>query len=370
MVTFMYGIDFARLERRYGEYWNRENHDTPLLSVYVSAPLAEPDMPKTPENIRERWLDVEAAVARARRHAENTYFGGDAYPMYNPNLGPDILGAICGCGIEFGEDTSWAVNCVEDWAAHPPIAFDENNFWFKKILEMTEAACAGSRGDYLVGVTDLHSGMDGLVSLRGPENLCLDIKDSPELVPPRLAEMHAVYMEVYSRLEAAILKAQRGTSCWMGVWHPSKRWYVTSDDFAALISHEDFERFVVPHVEAELDYLDASIFHLDGPDALRHLDRLLAMPKLCGIQWVYGAGQPTARHWPEVLKKIQAAGKLIVIPVAPEDVAPLCELLEPEGVHMNCSVPTRGDADALVALAASIYKGKRNKKCFIANGGE
>ena len=64
---------------------------------------------------------------------------------------------------------------------------------------------------------------------------------------------------------------------------------------------------------AELDWLPASMYHLDGPGALRHLDRLLQMDKLKGVQWVYGAGQPSARYWLDVLKKIQAAGKNIQV---------------------------------------------------------
>lgn len=59
-----------------------------------------------------------------------------------------------------------------------------------------------------------------------------------------------------------------------------------------MISTQMYEELVVGELLEELDFLDASIYHLDGPDALKHLDRLLAIDKLKGIQWVYGAGQP------------------------------------------------------------------------------
>jgi hypothetical protein len=45
---------------------------------------------------------------------------------------------------------------------------------------------------------------------------------------------------------------------------------------------------------------------------------LLSLDKLKGVQWQPGAGQPTAEHWPEVLKRIRDAGKLCQVFVSPE----------------------------------------------------
>ena len=36
---------------------------------------------------------------------------------------------------------------------------------------------------------------------------------------------------------------------------------------------------------------------------------LLALPRLKAVQWVYGDGKPSARHWMEVYQKIARAGK-------------------------------------------------------------
>lgn len=43
---------------------------------------------------------------------------------------------------------------------------------------------------------------------------------------------------------------------------------------------------------------------------MNHLDQLLAIPNLRGIQWIPGAGQPEPEEWLDVLKKIRNAGKL------------------------------------------------------------
>ena len=99
-----------------------------------------------------------------------------------------------------------------------------------------------------------------------------------------------------------------------------------------MISPDMFKEFILPELMEEIEWLDGkTIFHLDGPGALKHLDMLLEIPKLAGIQWVYGAGQPTAAYWVPVLKKIQAAGKLIHIHIVPEDLDVLLEEIKPEG---------------------------------------
>jgi len=353
-------FNYDLLKRRYTAYWNRENHDRPLICACAPAERLLPDI-APPASIAERWENVEYVIESARRGIENTYYGGEAVPVFNPNLGPDILGAIAGCGLEYGRDTSWAVHCVKDWGTHPALIFDENNRWWKKIEELTNAAVEDSRGDYLVGITDLHPGTDGLVSLRGPEALCYDLIDCAEHINPRIHQMFDIYKEVLTRLEAIISPKQEGSTNWMEVWHPNERWYVAGSDFSCMISEDAFEEYVVPGLLGELKFNGNSIYHLDGPGALRHVDRILELPGVNGIQWVYGAGQPSARHWVELLKKIQNAGKLIHIQCEPDDVEPLCSELNPEGVLLKIDdCKNREEVERLVSLAEKASKRRKS----------
>jgi len=354
----MINQNYDYLKRRYLEYWNKENHDRPLLSIYAQKINISPIEIKHPQSNIDRWMDTEYILKTNRVNITNTYYGGEAFPILNPNLGPDILGAIAGCDIEFGKDTSWAVHNVKDWKTHEKLKFDTANKWWKKIKEITQAAISDSNGDYLVGITDLHPGTDGLVSLRGPQELCMDIYDYPEQITQRTNELFEIYKIVFNELNQIISTKQEGSTNWMGILHPEKKWYVTSSDFSCLISKENFEQFVIPGIRSELEVLDASIYHLDGPSALKHLDRLLEIPNLNGIQWVYGAGQPSARYWIDTLKKIQKAGKLIQINIEEDDLKPLCEALEPEGVHFSCYSSDEEQAKEMVKMVEDIYRNK------------
>lgn len=351
--------DYTNNKKRWLEYWNKENHDRPIMSIMAPSQTARYNEIVKPSNMKDCWFDMDYVIKINRMYLNNTFLGGEAFPTIFPNLGPDILGAICGCDIEFGENTSWAVHNCEDWSEYPKIKFDPENKWWKKIKEMTEMLVSDSNGDYLVGVTDLHTGTDGLVSLRGPENLCMDIFDNPEHINSRIKEVNAIHFKVLNEINNIIGKKQEGSTNWMGIWHPEKNWYVTSSDFSCLISKANFEEHVIPGLEEELDKLPASIYHLDGPGALHHLDRLLELEKLNGIQWVQGAGAPPAQEWIQVYKKIQKAGKCIQAHCEPEDIEPLCKELEPEGVHLICYAKTEQEAKDLIALAEKTCKMKK-----------
>lgn len=344
-------MDWTYLEHRWQSFWNMDNHDRPLINLCAPSGLELPRI-SPPATLAARWEDAQYAVAAHIRGMKATAYLAETPPIMNPNLGPDILGAICGCEITYGETTSWAEHCVDSWDTFPEIRFDANNPWFRKIEAITREAAKQVNGDYLVAITDLHPGTDALVSLRGPEALCCDVYDHPEAILRRSDEVFEVHRQVYDRLDAIISTRQKGTTNWMGIWHPSARWYVVGSDFSCMVSADDFERFVMPSLVREIDMLNGSIYHLDGPGALRHLDRILEIDRLNGVQWVYGDGQPSAVHWIDVYKKIQRAGKLVEVICRPEEVEAICEALHPEGVHLQVGwVRSEAEAQDLIHIA-------------------
>lgn len=351
-----YCANWEAISRRYEAYWARENHDQPILNI-VAPNQKEAPLPSHGGDHRARWMDTQYNIEQANWHMRNTFYAGDAYPAYNPDLGPDFFAACYGAPIEFGESTSWAIHTIDDAQADAQEfpEFDTQNQYYKKMLEMTRAAAQDGRDKYIVGITDIHPGVDALVSMRGPAKLCMDVYDRPEFIKRGAQHFVPGYKRLVDELYDITTQYQRGSANWMGIWHPGK-WYVTSCDFICMIAPDMFEPFITDVLLQELDFLDASIFHLDGPDALRHLDTLLAIPSLKGIQWVYGAGQPTAWHWLEVLRKIQRAGKCIQVNATAQELPVLLENLEPQGVMYNIYAP---DADAARALTQMAQRHKK-----------
>jgi hypothetical protein len=98
-----------------------------------------------------------------------------------------------------------------------------------------------------------------------------------------------------------------------------------------------FRKFALPDLVAQAAHMDYSIYHLDGPNALNHLDDLLAIPELTGIQWVPGDGREPMGHekWYPIYKKIQAAGKNIVSTVTPSRLSPMYRNFDPKGLYLR-----------------------------------
>ena len=88
-------------------------------------------------------------------------------------------------------------------------------------------------------------------------------------------------------------------------------------DFSYMISPQMFERFVLPDVAACCAALDHGFYHLDGKGQIPHLDMLLSLERLRGIQWIPGDGQPPPEQWLPLLKRIRDAGKLCQLYVSP-----------------------------------------------------
>ncbi|MAG35293.1 MAG: hypothetical protein CL878_03465 [Dehalococcoidia bacterium] len=342
--------DWPDARRRHEAWWRHEVVDRVALQVTAPRNDAAQQTVPEPRDLAQRWTDPEYAIAAAEARMAATYYGGEAFPIYVPNLGPDVFAAYLGSPLEYGEDTTWSVPIVRDWRTHPPLCLDPENRWWQLTLEMTRLAVERSQGRYLVGLTDVHSGIDALAALRDPTALCFDLYDCPDAVQAAVQAIIPVWFQIYEDPRRLIWAADpdHGTSTWLPVWSPG-RCYPVSCDFAALISPVMFRQFILPHLRAEVEWLDHAIFHLDGPDAIRHLDILFELPEIRAIQWVPGTGSGSSMlRWLPLLRRIQAAGRGLHLSVSATEVLPLLRELSPEGLMLSTNCRTEEEARALL----------------------
>jgi len=134
-------------------------------------------------------------------------------------------------------------------------------------------------------------------------------------------------------------------------WTPliaDKRYYVPSNDFSIMISNEMYEEFFLGGIIEECKFYDKSIYHVDGPGALRHLDSILSIKELDAVQFVPGAGNEGFEKWIPIYQKIQSAGKAIqILDFKLSDLGLLFENLKPEGVWLSgiSGIKSRDEAD-------------------------
>lgn len=351
-VELEYKPDGAKACERMAAYWEKEILDRPAIQVCAPKPHPQPAPEKHHATVRDRWMDVDYAVARAQHHMANTYWGGEWLPSWWPNLGPDVMAAAYGCGLEFGETTSWSVPCLKDWAHTPGVKLNLHDVYLTTILEMTRRALEVAKGRFLVGITDLHPGGDLAAALRDPQQLALDLALEPERVQELLQQIRRAFFDYYELQYGSMQEhGQKVTTSWLPLFCEG-RYYIPSNDFSCMVSPAMFREFFLEELSEECEWLDRSCYHLDGPDAARHLDALLEIDALDGIQFVCGAGREPASQWMPVFKRIQDGGKCIQVHVSPGDVEPFMQALKPEGVMLTVWAGSVEEADALIAQTA------------------
>jgi hypothetical protein len=213
---------------------------------------------------------------------------------------------------------------------------------------LLEVAAQRASGQYYVGIPDLNGPSQVLALLRDPQQLALDLIDDPAPVPKALAEVNAAWLRYWQASVGAIHQYVGDYFFWMGIW--SDRPAVDlQNDFSCLISRRMFDELFLPSLEEQTRWVERTIYHLDGPGAIRHLDSLLSLPCLDGIQWVPGAGAPPMSHWIRLLRRIQAGGKLLVLACEPWEVEILLAELEPEGLLLSTRCDSQEQAESLLA---------------------
>jgi hypothetical protein len=201
-----------------------------------------------------------------------------------------------------------------------------------------------------VAITDLHGNYDILAALRDPQMLCMDLIDCPDLLQSIGLHVTNVYTQAFERNYALLKDAGLPCATWTYLYHDGPA-YIPSSDFWCMVSSQIAQETILPLIVTEMKLLDRSLFHLDGPQALRHLDMLLDMPDLNAIQWVYGDGDGPAANWIDVYKRIQDAGKSIqLLAQTAEDALKVMEQLKPQGVwaYVFETFDTVDDAKAFI----------------------
>ncbi len=258
---------------------------------------------------------------------------GDGFPLMWMNFGAGVLAAMVGGEGMAAKETVWFSPGVfkDKDLEEIAIRFNPETDWAKWLADFYQTADQMFEGTPMVaGMTDLGGVLDVLASLRGTQNLLMDLLDSPDEIKRLVREERIAWLEAYRHFDAM----RRGPrSCWAAIMGAGPT-YMLQSDFSYMISPDMFAEFVQPELQALADELDHSFYHLDGKNQLGHIPHLAQIRGLGGIQWIPGDGQPPQREWPEVLSDIEDRGMKLQLLGTLDNVEPALRALKhPENVH-------------------------------------
>lgn len=312
-------IDFTperwtQIKETYRRWWAREL-ERPLIPVQIvgrDPGRAKPDGSYLgQDNCTDFSISPEQIIDRIDYEISTSHFLGDAFPCCSMHgFGPGVIAAFLGATLDNSTGRVWF---------HPPsrksigeihFRFDPDNVWFRRLCDICRAGMERWQGQVLMTMTDLGGNLDILSAFRPGEELLMDLYDEPDEVKRLAWEAHEAWHQYFDALNAVLQPTNPGYSHWAQIYS-EKPSYILQCDFSYMIGPDMFDEFVRPELAASCRRLGNSFYHLDGKGQIPHLDSVLSIPELGGVQWVPGDGAPDCRHWPEIYQKIAAANKNI-----------------------------------------------------------
>ena len=345
MLLQKYKDVFERCE----QFWERTNKGRPILHIsYEKDGFVPYRKHNSPE---EKYLDVNYRYNAYKHNLANVGYLAEGLPMCFADFGPGNLAEALGGGFQLADTTVWfdKVLPVKDMENLPDLTFDPNSTLWKKLEESQTLYAADP--DVHFSVADLGGIMDVAASLQGTENLLFDLYDYPEEVKMLSAMVKREWFKAYDRQLRTVEDAGQPYNTWMNI--PSKKpWYPIQCDFCYMISPAQFEEFVLEDLWDQTQYIDRTIYHLDGPGELPHLDMLLDMEDLNGIQWTAGDGNEPLwdEKWFSLYRRIQDKKKNLVLlggiqQDRLDEAERMIKSLDPTGLYISISCSSKDRAE-------------------------
>jgi hypothetical protein len=320
--------------------------DRPVICV--TAPRQGP-RPATTRGYHDKVFgDTDDVIDNALAHAEATFWGGEAIPAFFPSFGPDEIATFCGAELRWSDDspdTNWSLPLIEDWERQLPLRLQLDHPLLQRLLALCRRAADRLAGKMLISPLDLHTNLDLLAALRGPQRLCLDLLDHPELIDRAMADARAIFPELWEMIAQAARMDEQG---YCHVFYAMDGAAVLQCDFAFMIGPEMFRRWVLPALEEEASIVRHALYHWDGPGALVHTADLVASRGLHALSYVPGAGRGAHIDYLDLLKRVQAGGKAVQVYGTPQEIQFMHRELDPRLVLYCTSTETPSEAEQLL----------------------
>jgi hypothetical protein len=341
--------DWTEAKERLCRWWAGE--DTDRVVALVTAPRGGAARRATRDVVPDKYTDRATVLQNLDAALDATFYGGEAIPAHWVYLGPVPLSGYMGCEMHFRPDTVWHARRFDSWDEASRLAFDPSNRWYRLLCDLTRASVERARGAYLVSGQGFGCVSDVIADLWGSEETLLAMLERPDAVAEATRRLVGISETLYDEVHALCAPYQEGSFDWLYLWAPGRMWTLQSD-LCCMISPQCFRDFVLEELREEAEHVDHAFYHLDGPGAVQHLDDLLGIEALDGIQWVPGAGaSQDPMDWLGLFRRVQAAGKKLYLYCPPERVEPLLARISRSGVCLSVGCADQSAAeDVLRAL--------------------
>ena len=340
--------NWEKSKERFKALWQRKIIDRCCIAIFAPRDrhyYEQEPFPTDPEEQEKYWFDGEKVLNRNLKRIHHTCFLGDAFPHIFLNLGASgHAGYFRGSRYQLDHRTVWFFPFIDNWK-QDALEFDLENSLYRKTIDLARFLAEESQERYFVSMPDISGNLDALAHLRGSENLLTDLMLQRQQVHEALDTIQDIWLKTNRMVRDIIWNNNNGgcTIGWLHTWAPGFHSQLQCD-LSVMISPEHFSEFVMPELEEQSGLLDYALYHFDGIDQLKHLDMILSIERLKMIQWTCVEGQPPPIEFIPELKKIQLAGKGLLLKIESKWLQPLMEQLSSAGLYLVIETSSKDEA--------------------------
>ena len=192
--------DWERIQRDWTAWWHHET-DRPMTVINAYEWQGINFIPQFSGWDEDKGtFPVDKIIDYHQHNLESEPYLGNSWPRWWPNFGAGIVAAFLGARVGVDQNTVWFEPSTNAPPADIQPKYDPHNFWWRWVKEITQAAVNRWGDQITVAHTDLGGNLDILASLRGTQNLLLDLYDCPEVVDRLTAEITRLWLYYYDEL--------------------------------------------------------------------------------------------------------------------------------------------------------------------------
>jgi len=272
---------------RYEAWRRRELVRRPMVGL-----LWEADIPGLPEFLdrvgMDQWVSPVQVEPRtflpyiARWFERESQWDSDIIQSWAPAFSIPWVEAIVGCPVKSYPGSLWAMPYLDSYENRIPIRLDKRNPWLRKMIEFTQALVQLADGRFPVALPQMRGPLDVLSSLRGAEQMSLDLIERPAEVRQLLDELTEVWIQVANACLDVIPRFHGGYTTRMKMWAPEHA-ITPQNDISTLISPKMYREFALPCDQKIMAHFPFHSFHLHG-SAQHQIGNLVTLDNLTAIE--------------------------------------------------------------------------------------
>lgn len=344
-------------KKHYEAFWEKSNTDRCCLAMWMGKQRQNQFEAGREYTCADRYTDPLCMHIGMMNYCEGTAFLCEAVPSKILDFGTAGMVQYFGCVPQYTPDTIWFAPILDE-PDSSELRFLPGPFLEHKRITRELTELAGDR--YFVGMNDNCGIIDALAHIRGTENLLIDMAENPDFIREARDKIIDVWKKTQTEFFEITKENNEGGSShsWMHLWSPARHLQIQCD-YSCMISPAMFEEFVLPELEETSSVFEHTTYHFDGVEQLRHLDMILSVKGIDNIQWTRVSGQPPTSESIAALRKIQKAGKGLVLFPGRDEVEFLMKNLSPVGLHLIIGgVKDREEAAAIEEKARAYAREK------------